>query len=67
MAGSEAWGSGTADMGDLPLWADRPGGRSGNALAVGWAAVHSGEAQPGVTLFREIARALYQRDYADPP
>jgi len=25
------------------------------------------EAQPGVTLFREIARTVYQRDYADPP
>jgi len=37
------------------------------SLAIGWAAVHLGEAQPGVTLFREIARALYHRDYADPP
>jgi len=44
-----------------------PGGRVSECLAVGWAAVHLGEAQPGVTLFREIARALYQRDYADPP
>ena len=37
------------------------------AVAVGLGSCSPGEAQPGVTLFREIARALYQRDYADPP
>ena len=24
MAGQEAWGETAADMGDLPVWADRP-------------------------------------------
>ena len=53
-----------AEMGDV-----NPARREAvrKCLAVGWAAVHLGEAQPGVILFREIAPALYQRDYADPP